>query len=54
MLTVVSTIVMSVSVALWVLFSTTKDSYNYRRHYTRNGFDPDLAEEDRYPRGRSA
>jgi hypothetical protein len=52
MWTVISAIVVAVSAALWVIFSTSKDSYTYHRHYTRNGFEPDLPE-DRFRFGRN-
>lgn len=45
MFTVIGTVVLSVSAALWVIFTTGKDRYNYRRHYSKAGFSPELPED---------
>jgi hypothetical protein len=45
MITVVGTILLSVSTALWVIFSTSKDSCRFLRHYKRAGYKPDWNEE---------
>ncbi len=45
MITVIGTIMLGVSSALWVIFTTGKDKYNYHRHYTKSGFQPELPED---------
>lgn len=41
-LTVVAMVALLVPTALYATFSTTKDSYSYEHHYTRNGFSQEL------------
>lgn len=45
MILVTSTVLVAVGSALWVVFTTGKDKYSYKRHYTKAGFSQELPED---------